>query len=166
MISASTPIRITRPIAPVILKSVSILSAFGEPPLSGVNVSARAGTAATSSTRAVAAITSRKIERFERKAGATIRGTWRGPRLGAREGRVAFFDERQHALAHVISAKKLMLDVGFQLQLRVQVAIDHPVDRALRTGVRARRPPRQPLGQVERLLRQRLGLHDLVDQAP
>src|SRR5215208_2839093 len=103
MISASTRNRITRPMIPVILKSVSMRSAFGDPPLSGENVSASAGTAATS----------RKMNRFERKAGATIRVT----PLGPREGSVPLLDEREHSFAHVISAEKLMLDVGLELEL-------------------------------------------------
>src|SRR5690242_19988196 len=106
MIRASTMAMMTRPTIPVILKSVSILSAFGEPPLSGENVSASAGTAATRSTASTAAATSRNLNRFERKAGATIRGPSRRPRFGAGEGRVPLLDERRDALAHVIRAEK------------------------------------------------------------
>src|SRR3954452_10766444 len=137
-------------------------SALGDPPLSGENVSASAGAATASEVRAAAAAANRLIVRVERKAGGTIRGR----RLGPCEGRIAFFDESGHAFAHVICAKKLMLDVGLELELRVEVAIDHAVDGALRSRVGLGRSTGQPLGQLERLLWQRLGLDDLVDQAP
>src|SRR3954453_10229627 len=108
-------------------------------------------------TRTVAAAASRKMDLFERKAGATIRVT----RLGPSEGRIPLFDERGHALAHVTRAEKLMLDVGLELELRAQVAVQHLVQRALRSGVRTGRPAGQPLRQLERLLGERLGLDDL-----
>src|SRR4029078_8337332 len=126
--------------------------------------SAPSAGAAASSTRAATAITSRKMERFERKAGATIRGTRRGPQSGPGEGSVSLFDERGHAFAHVISAEKLMLDVCLQLELCVQVPVEHLVERALAAGVRLRRAGCQLLGQVERALRQRLRLDHAVDK--
>src|SRR3954452_16177864 len=137
-------------------------SAFGEPPCSGVNVPASAGTAATSRIRAAARAARTIVFRFERKAGATIRGSWSGPP----EGRIALLDECGHAFGHVLSAEKRMLDVGFELELSVQIAVEHPVERPLRSGVGLGRALGQLLGQLERLLRQRLGFDDAVDEAP
>src|SRR5436190_17160927 len=106
---------------------------------------------------------------FERKAGRnyTVTGAQTLPRaLGTREGCLALLNERANALADVVCAKKLMLDLRLELELRVQVAVEHSVERPLRARVRPRRPARQPPSQLERLLRQRLGLEDAVDQAP
>src|SRR6476646_9107608 len=143
MMSPSTRKKMTRPRTPVILNRVSMRSAFGEPPFSGENVSASAGAAMASEVRAATAAANRLSVRFERKAGATIRGTGLGPR----EGRLPLLDESRHTLAHVICAHQRMLDVGFELELRVQVPVDHPVDRLLRARIRERRPAREPLRQ-------------------
>src|SRR3954468_24733655 len=169
MIRDSTRIRITRPMRPVMMKRVLIFTWFGDAPLSGVRVSASAGPAVTSSARTATAAASRMRVLFERKAGRNYtepRERRMAYALGPSEGRVALLDEGADAFTDVICAEKLMLDLGLQLELRVQVPVDHPVQRALRARVGLRRPGAQPLSELERLLRQRVRVDHAVDQPP
>src|SRR3954471_12782410 len=169
MIMASTPIRISRPIVPVMMKRVLILSWFGETPFCGVNVPANAGAAATIRTRAATATASRMTFLFERKAG----GNYTVPAaltsrsgLGACEGCLALLDEGCDALAHVICAEELMLNLSLEFELSGQVPVEHPVERVLRAGVRLGRTARQPSSQLQRLLGERLRFDHAVDEAP
>src|SRR5436305_12677220 len=126
-------------------------SAFGEPPCSGVRASARYGAASAS-------FAARGC-----KAAPIIRIA---PRSSPLERRLALLGEGAHALDEVVAANQLVLDLGLEVQLVLEVAVEHPVQRALRAGVGARRPAGQLARQLEALLREALGLDDAVDQAP
>src|SRR4029079_10670028 len=149
-------------------------SAFGEPPDSGVNVSAKADGAQIrdAKTTALRAVRSRRLGMpVGKAAGSYIRlreglhfvpddSSARGsdPARSRRCGRTSegsdplerglpLLDEGGHALLEVLGAGELVLEVGLEVELAVEVGIEHPVERALGAGVGARGPGSEPLDQ-------------------
>src|SRR4051812_35717030 len=92
--------------------------------------------------------------RFVRKARAIIRGHPPKRASGTLEARIALLDEGRDALREVVAADQLVLDLGLQVQLRLQIGVEHLVQGALGARVRARRALRQLARQLLGLLRE------------
>src|SRR5215218_747297 len=148
----------------MILYSESIASAFGDPPDSGVKVSARAAGDATSATSRPATMASSTTSRgVEERRGGKARGIIASVALEL--GR-ALLDEGHAALEEVLRASQRVLEVGLEVELLGEARVDHRVEGALRAGVRARRTMRKPLDERVRLVGELRIRVDAVDQAP
>src|SRR5688500_17311928 len=146
-------------------------SALGEPPDSGVNTPAPAGGANAS--RAAAATTSEatSTRRFCGRPGRKAR--WiitvvrppSAPRSAARERGRALLDEGPDPLHEVVGPGQVVLDLGLQVELAIEVRIEHPVECALAAGVRTSGAGGEPGGQRLGLLQQAPVGVDRVHQA-
>src|SRR3954447_17315612 len=84
----------------------------------------------------------------------------------AREARRALLHEWGDALDEVRGARHLGLDGGLELQLLAHARVLPVVELALAARVGARRPAREAVGELARVLLE-LGVgHDAVDQSP
>src|SRR5256885_332200 len=85
---------------------------------------------------------------------------------GPGERRLPLLHEGADALEEVVGPRQLVLDLSLQVELPVEVRIDHPVERALGTGVGARRALGQPARERARLVEQPVVRVDPVHEAP
>src|SRR4051794_18528113 len=131
--------------------------AFWDPPDSGVIASPRATGASASRARHAAARASRARRRFRpaSKAAGSYSGPglrsknvggsagWprprppRAPALGTLERRGPLLDEGHDALDEVVGAGQRVLELGLEVELAIQVRVEHLVEGLLRRRVGA-----------------------------
>src|SRR2546423_2582384 len=100
-----------------------------------------------------------------------MRGPARGPPEPRRVSRAGerglpLLDERANPLEEVLGAGELVLYLRLQVELLVEVRVDHVVEGALRSRVRAGRPRGEPGSERLRLLEQPVIRVHPVDEAP